>query len=102
MGIPVVTYVNGPARVRVGERVVYSVTPVTETAELFNPYKWTVSPNATKYAYKNSCEVTFPNSGNYLVMCQGDSPCGNQNTGGSLTVTAFSGYYLVSSLASKK
>ncbi|MCL3853310.1 M4 family metallopeptidase [Parabacteroides sp. GYB001] len=102
LGIPVVTYVNGPARVRVGERVVYSVTPVTETAELFNPYKWTVSPNATKYAYKNSCEVTFPNSGNYLVMCQGDSPCGNQNTGGSLTVTAFSGYYLVSSLASKK
>lgn len=102
LGIPVVSYVNGPTRVRVGERAIYSASPAIETAELFRPYKWTVSPYATQASYKSSCEVTFPSAGNYRILCQGDSPCGNQGTGGILNVVAFSGYYSVSSLPSKK
>ena len=100
LGIPVVSYINGPTRVRVGERAVYSVTPVTETAGLFRPYKWTVSPYATQASFNSNCEVMFPSAGNYRILCQGDSPCGNQGTGGVLDVVVSAGYYSVSSLPS--
>lgn len=102
LGIPVVSYVNGPTRVRVGEKPIYSASPAIETAELFRPYKWTVSPYATHASYNSSCEVSFSSAGNYRILCQGDSPCGNQGTGGILDVVVFAGYYSVSSLPSSK
>lgn len=103
LGIPVVSYVNGPTRVRVGDRAGYSVTPKTETAGLFIPYKWFVNPNATLSSFTaGNCEVIFRSAGNYTIMCQGNSPCGNQGTGASLSVVAFSGYYSVSSVNSPR
>lgn len=99
-GIPTISTINGPTTARTGSSVIFSASPVVDTDGLFIPYKWFVVGGTGSHISGSgqSCEITFSNSGTYTVMCQGQSPCGNQGTGASLTVRVAEYYYTLSSI----
>jgi len=98
--IPVISSVIGPTTVRRGSRAQFSASPNINVGGLFVPYTWRVSGTGDYYIWGTGsiAEITFNSNGMYTVICQGNSPCGNQGTGGSINVNVSDYYYSMSNL----
>jgi hypothetical protein len=91
VGAPRVTSVTGPSTAIVGNYTTFYAAP--NFPESQGDYEWVVSPNtASKSIYRHMCDVTFNQSGEYIVSARSTNSCISPGSYVMTTVSAGSSY----------